>query len=383
MLIAGNVIGKGAYGEVVMYKNETQEYAVKIISAKQCNLLEISILATYRHPYLMNAEYIDYDGENNKVYMFMEAAKNDLSQRIRNLIPLDINLAKNWCYQIAKGVACLHQNKLIHADLKPSNILYFNDQCLKITDFTLTVKKWDSNSFDKQACTINYRPPEVFTQGKWDESLDIWSLGCIFYEIVFARPLFHHHKDISTNKNRKRLWQRMYNELLEWRKYSCQEDINDPFVPYDIDYHPLKISADLVNHAALQDLLMKMLRWKSSERLTISEVLAHPWLNNVESNKLYPEYIPNTVILSFDKYNRYSTYISYYNVNKLVTQLALSLCSRADNLFTEKIIAKVCTSMALRLCNFNLVNYPLLTDEDICIYESVICKHLNYVLHVL
>lgn len=406
-----NNLAEGSYGKVFIYKCEKKDkkYAVKVFDAHSANLLETSILATFRHPYIIHAEYIDYHVGENKIYMFMPLAKYDLLKHIhKTVFTNSYTKEKLWCYQIAKAVQCLHKHKFIHADLKPSNILFYHNDLVKITDFTLTVKAWHDNSiFRKQACTINYRPPEVFIKGTWDYSLDIWSLACVFYEIVFHVPLFHHQKDLKVETNsdaRKILYQRMFNALLDWRYYSEQEDINDPYNnKHEVNYTELKLHERWEDYdPVLKDLLCKMLRWNNNERINIKDVLEHPWFDEIKQTQLPQVYTTITYTkptIATNKINRYATLIEYYSRNESnktidskLQELALNLAIRcADLHILEDIMIKIIVVISLKIifsyneqeiCNYN-VHYKNIFTSEYYNLESIILQHLSFLLHEL
>lgn len=403
-------LGEGSYGKVYQYNtdDDKQQYAVKVFSAHNANLLEVSILATFRHPYLSHAEYIDYNNIENKIYVFMPLAKCDLGKKLYNL-PFTSSYYKEkiWCYQIAKAILCLHNHNFIHADLKPGNILYFNDDLVKVTDFTLSVKQYNEHdSFKRNACTINYRPPEVFIEGKWDKSLDIWSLGCLFYEIVFRIPLFHHQKDFTTAEDsnpRRKLYQRMFNALLDWRIYTNQLQDESFSKYYDTPYRKLVIHKMWTEHDYLfRDLILKMLRWNAQERINIQDVLQHPWfMTDVKLQTQVPQLftirMASNTDISTDNYNRLVTLIQSYayddvkkRVDNLISTLALNLAKRCSTLtLDENTIAKLCTIIALKvvyvynhekIIQFNAL-YANYFDEKYYQLEASILKHLGYLLH--
>jgi serine/threonine protein kinase len=404
-------VGEGSYGKVFVYKSEKKDkkYAVKIFDAHSANLLETSILATFRHPYIIHAEYIDYHAGENKIYMFMPLAKSDLLKHLHKTPFINsYTKEKLWCYQIAKAVECLHNHKIIHADLKPSNILFYHNDLVKITDFTLTVKSWHDNSvFRKQACTINYRPPEVFIKGIWNMSLDIWSLACLFYEIVFRVALFHHQKDLMVDSKcdaKKILYQRMFNALLDWRHYSEQEDIEDPYNnKHKINYNELKLHQQWESFdSVLKDLLYKMLRWKSNERISIKEVLEHPWFDEIKQTQLPQVYSTITYTkptIATNKINRYATLIEYYSKNdinkvnnNIVQELALNLAIRCNDLhILEDIMIKIIVVISLKIIfsyneeeisNYNN-HFKNIFNSDYYNLESIILQHLYFLLHEL
>lgn len=86
--------------------------------------------------------------------------------------------------QILKGVCFLHAEGVFHRDLKPDNILFaeaMNMSSLKITDFSLAEYISDQKRFSIQCGTPGFMAPEILNREKYNEKVDIFSLGCILY----------------------------------------------------------------------------------------------------------------------------------------------------------------------------------------------------------
>lgn len=83
--------------------------------------------------------------------------------------------------QMILGLDYLHRNKIVHGDLKPSNILLMCPGVVKLADFGLSKRLDVSDSLSKPIGTLHYMAPEIFTNEKWSTPSDIWSLGCVMY----------------------------------------------------------------------------------------------------------------------------------------------------------------------------------------------------------
>lgn len=113
----------------------------------------------------------------------------------------DAELKKSFKRQLLHGIIWCHKCGIMHRDLKPENILVCNDSWLKIGDFGLAkcFSKCEGRRHSMCAVTLWYRPIEIlFGYEYYDEKVDIWSLGCIFYEIDSLRVLFQGDSDIGT-----------------------------------------------------------------------------------------------------------------------------------------------------------------------------------------
>lgn len=98
--------------------------------------------------------------------------------------------------QIVDGLTYLHKLGILHRDIKPSNIFGTLEGKIKIGDFGISSKLHPTMT--PQVCTKNYRPPELFFgQHRYDESVDLWALGCTLAEIFLGKVLFDGHTEIE------------------------------------------------------------------------------------------------------------------------------------------------------------------------------------------
>ncbi|KAF8374213.1 jnk-1 [Pristionchus pacificus] len=122
------------------------------------------------------------------LYIVMELMDANLCQVIN--MELDHERISYLLYQMLCGVRHLHASGIIHRDLKPSNIVVKSDCTLKILDFGLARTAIDSFLMTPYVVTRYYRAPEVILGMGYTETVDVWSIGCIFGEMVRGRVLF-------------------------------------------------------------------------------------------------------------------------------------------------------------------------------------------------
>jgi mitogen-activated protein kinase 3 len=127
----------------------------------------------------------------NDVYIGMEFMETDLHQIIRSGQELSEEHCQYFLYQILRGLKYIHSAGVIHRDLKPSNLLLSANCDLKICDFGLARPSSDSDMMTEYVVTRWYRAPELLLNSTdYSAAIDVWSVGCIFMELIDRRPLF-------------------------------------------------------------------------------------------------------------------------------------------------------------------------------------------------
>lgn len=150
-------------------------------------LKEALILQPLRHEHIIQyKEMVPYNGG---VYVVMELATGgDLRKQIKNQkekgTPWSTSHIKDWFAQIVSGVKYLHDNQVMHRDLKPHNVLISEDSLLTIADFGLA-KVMDEGTVNAvtRCGTRSYMSPQAQNGDKYTFSADVWSLGCILFEL--------------------------------------------------------------------------------------------------------------------------------------------------------------------------------------------------------
>ena len=127
----------------------------------------------------------------------MEKMEADMSKLIHSKQALSDQHYSYFMYQLLRGLLFLHSANIIHRDIKPQNLLVNVNCDLKICDFGLArgINQKENEELDTKmtvyVVTRWYRAPEVVLRGKdYDERLDIWSVGCVFAEMIGREPLF-------------------------------------------------------------------------------------------------------------------------------------------------------------------------------------------------
>jgi len=179
MYKVGKMLGKGSDGEV--YELINDDNVVKYIQPKICgieNYLEYYIMLYVNHPNITNAQSIEIT-EHNLVKIIQKRALSNLCIKLKN--------KKQIFQQIVQGVKFLNDHNIIHGDIKPSNILIFENEKVKLNDLSLC--RFVDSVSTRQLYTYHYRPPEI-DKSKLSLKSDVFALGCTLFELYFGVPYY-------------------------------------------------------------------------------------------------------------------------------------------------------------------------------------------------
>lgn len=199
-------IGSGGMADVYKAKDRVLNRLVAIKVLKQEYSTDATFVKKFRveaqsaaglsHPNIVNV----YDvGEDDGVYFIVMELVQGIT--LKNYIDmkgkLDIREALNISVQIASGLSAAHENRIIHRDIKPQNIIMSRDGKVKVTDFGIA-KVADSTTVTTTAAgTVHYISPEQARGGYSDERSDIYSLGITMYEMVTGRVPFEGETNVA------------------------------------------------------------------------------------------------------------------------------------------------------------------------------------------
>ncbi|KAI6044306.1 Pkinase-domain-containing protein [Pisolithus marmoratus] len=284
-------MGSGAYGVVVSATDQIsgETVAIKLVTrifekiqlAKRA-LREITLL---RH--LSNHE-------NITGLIDMDAISPDFQEMFSGQT-LTNEHVQYFLYQVLRGMKYIHSASVIHRDLKPGNLLVNSDCELKICDFGLS-RGFDSSpdehiggQLTEYVATRWYRAPEIMLSFSISTgAVDVWSIGCIFAELLLGRPLFK-GKDYVDQLNKifdvlgtpeETVIQRIGSDKAQ--TYVRTLPIRQP-----VPFSRLLPAADYQGKAL--DLLQKMLSFDPLSRTTVHEALSHPWLSTYHDDSDEPE----------------------------------------------------------------------------------------------
>ncbi|KAG5011205.1 hypothetical protein JHK87_019720 [Glycine soja] len=303
------VIGKGSYGVVCSaYDTHTGEkVAIKKIndifehvSDATRILREIKLLRLLHHPDIVEIKHIllpPSRREFKDIYVVFELMESDLHQVIKANDDLTPEHYQFFLYQLLRGLKYIHTANVFHRDLKPKNILANADCKLKICDFGLARVAFNDTPtaifWTDYVATRWYRAPELCGSffSKYTPAIDIWSIGCIFAELLTGKPLFPgknvvHQLDLMTDflgTPSPEAIARVRNEKA--RRYLCCMRKKKP-VPFSQKFPN-------VDPLALR-VLERMLAFEPKDRPTAEEALAYPYFKGLAKVEREPSAQPVT-----------------------------------------------------------------------------------------
>lgn len=195
-------LGEGSYSSVWKCKrlSDGKEYAMKKVkmnslSAKEKEnaLNEVRILASISSPFIIGYKEAFFDDNSMTLCIVMELAAGDIYNKIQSHTKKRTYFpeAEIWSafVQMTKGLKILHDNKILHRDLKCANVFMSLDNTAKLGDLNVS-KVAKSALVYTQTGTPYYASPEVWGDKPYDAKSDIWSLGCVVYEMAALKPPF-------------------------------------------------------------------------------------------------------------------------------------------------------------------------------------------------
>ena len=248
-------LGSGGFSKVykVKRKIDNKIYALKKVqmlnlSEKQkiSSLNEVRVLASIKNKYVINYKEAFLDEKDCTLCLVMEYAdRGDLENKIKEQKQKSEYFREEDIWKIfiniVKGLKSLHDKGIIHRDIKSSNIFLFNDGIAKLGDLNICKIISNENLGHTQAGTPAYAAPEVWMQKPYGKKSDIWSLGCVLYEMIalkcpfrednmvklYNKVLVGEYKKIPNNFSNDLNWiiEHMINSEID-KRFSCEEILN-------------------------------------------------------------------------------------------------------------------------------------------------------------
>jgi len=261
-----NQIGIGGFSTVMLAQHhETNaKAAIKVIPkakmSEESLTLEIKAICDLKHPLVSDLYFVHEDSENYYIGLeYMDGGT--LRDTVNHAITIGEPKSRFYFCQIAIFLDFLHnQKKIIHRDLKPDNIMVESGYLLKLIDFGLC--KYLENTDNSQGCgSPYYASPEMIKGEDYSFSTDIWTAGIVLYIMMFGYLPFE-EKEVQS----------LYDRII----------FHEP--SYE-NRNKTAISNDVI------DLIRKMLIKDPQKRITINDIVNHPWV--IDGYKMLKEIIDN------------------------------------------------------------------------------------------
>ena len=289
-------VGEGTYGKVYRAKDlrngrvvalkktrlEMEEEGVPSTALREISLLHMLSESDYVVK-LLSVEQVEENGKP-VLYLVFEYLDTDLKKYMDltgkgpNATPVPMDIVKRLMFHLVKGITHCHQHGVLHRDLKPQNLLVDRSKLeLKIADlglgraFSIPLK-----SYTHEIVTLWYRAPEILLgSALYSTPVDMWSIGCIFAELVRKTPMFpgesevqqllHIFKVLGTPD--ESVWPGV-SKLKDWHEFPQWKPQN------------LKTFFPTLEPEGL-DLLQRCLVYDPKERISAKEAMAHPFFRDI------------------------------------------------------------------------------------------------------
>ncbi|KAH1040631.1 hypothetical protein J1N35_042374 [Gossypium stocksii] len=291
-----NKIDEGTYGVVYRARDKKTGEIVALKKVKMekeregfplTSLREINILLSFHHPSVVDVKEVVVGSNLDSIFMVMEYMEHDLKALMETMRqPFSQSEVKCLMLQLLEGVKYLHDNWVLHRDLKTSNLLLNNQGELKICDFGLA-RQYGSplKPYTHLVVTLWYRAPELLLGARqYSTAIDMWSLGCIMAELLSKEPLFNGKTEFDQlDKIFRTLG--TPNETI-WPGFSKLPGVKVNFVKHQYNLLRKKFPATsftgtpVLSDAGF-DLLNKLLTYDPEKRITAEAALNHEWFREV------------------------------------------------------------------------------------------------------
>ncbi|XP_064077991.1 cyclin-dependent kinase 10-like [Macrobrachium nipponense] len=204
-----NRIGEGTYGVVYRARDSKSNEIVALKKMRMekekdgmpvSGLREIILLQKCKHPNIVALKEVVVGRSLESIFLVMEYCEQDLASLLDNMqTPFMEAQVKCIMIQVFKGLAYLHNQEIVHRDVKVSNLLLTNTGTIKIADFGLARELgYPMSPMTPQVVTLWYRAPELLFQAKTQTTaVDMWAAGCILGELLLHKPLLPGQSEID------------------------------------------------------------------------------------------------------------------------------------------------------------------------------------------
>uniref|UniRef100_A0A8R1XTS8 Protein kinase domain-containing protein n=2 Tax=Onchocerca TaxID=6281 RepID=A0A8R1XTS8_ONCVO len=313
-------LGEGTFGKVVQVKDDTKggrQFALKVIKNvskyREAARLEINVLNKLQEKdpsgkflVIQLLDNFDYHGHVCLLFELLGLSVFDF-MKANNYQAYPMEQARYIAYQLCYAVKFMHDNRLTHTDLKPENILFLNSSyrivedgkkkrpLRIIDDARVRLIDLGSATFDHEhhstiVSTRHYRAPEVILELGWSQPCDVWSIGCILFELYLGITLFQTHDNrehlammerilgtLPYRMCRKSKTKYFYHGRLDWNeKTQAGQYVRDNCKPLS-----RYMKSNDPEDVELFDIISEMLTYEPSQRITLGSALDHRYFKRL------------------------------------------------------------------------------------------------------
>ncbi|EMD41778.1 hypothetical protein CERSUDRAFT_120728 [Gelatoporia subvermispora B] len=284
-----NAIEEGSYGVVFRARDKQTGEIVALKKLKLDEekhgfpitaLREINALMTCKHENVVNIREVVVGDTLTQVFIVMDFIEHDLKTLLTVMpSPFLQSEIKTLMLQLLSAVAHCHERWILHRDLKTSNLLMNNRGTIKVADFGLARRYGDPigvGGLTQLVVTLWYRAPEILLGAiTYSTAVDMWSVGCIFAELILKEPLFQAKGEIELLS--------MIFKLLGPPTAASWPNFQTLPLAKTITLPPqqppqLRQKFPYLTSAGL-DLLSRLLTYDPENRISATEALQHPYFN--------------------------------------------------------------------------------------------------------
>lgn len=243
------------------------------------NLREVQALRRLSpHPHVVKLLEILYDEPTGRLALVFELMEQNLYEWIRGRKQhFPEAKVKAYMYQLAKALEHMHRNGIFHRDIKPENVLLADD-ALKLADYGSCRGIYSKQPFTEYISTRWYRAPEcLITDGYYSYKMDIWGMGCVFFEVLALFPLFPGTNELDQiNKIHNIMGTPSAEILAKFKHLTTHMEINFASKAGDSFQRLLPQASQQA-----KDLIAKMLIYDPDQRISAKDILRDPYFRDL------------------------------------------------------------------------------------------------------
>ncbi|XP_034325536.1 MAPK/MAK/MRK overlapping kinase isoform X5 [Magallana gigas] len=282
--------GEGTFSEVLkcQHLKEGSYWACKKMKQTYDSLEQVNNLREIQamrrlspHANILELQEVIFDKKSGTLVLICELMDMNIYELIRDKRHyLPEKTVKKYMLQLCKSVDHCHRNGIFHRDVKPENILIRED-VLKLADFGSCRSVYSKQPYTEYISTRWYRAPEcLLTDGYYTYKMDIWSVGCVFFEILSLHPLFPGSNEVDQIAKIHDIMGTPDSSVLDKLKKSRGMNFNFP------QKKGTGIER-LLPHCTQEaiELIYQMCTYDPDERITAKQAIRHPYFKDLRATK--------------------------------------------------------------------------------------------------